>query len=347
MEIKKLTYLIMTLDPVHVGTGGYRLARVDNAIVREPGTNLPKIPGTSLHGSIQSAAAMRYGNLKLAGKNKEGKPEDNPIIYTFGSGEQGGFSSGVVSIHDARILLFPVASQDGPVWITTASILNDANFSLAGGGAPGNNNKVEGPSGIEKVILAGELDFNKIIVKVNFPSGIEKVILAGELKSKNDAFTIGWLMLSVEREGVSLQASIGSKGDNQAGLKEALSRTVVVHESLFSELVNSSLEVRTSVAIEPETGAAADGALFTYEAIPRATFMTFDVVIDDYRKFAFPSSNSEGWKPKGPSEVVSEGLKLLEYLGVGGMNTRGFGRIKIIGEPIECSPVLEQTGGIT
>ena len=320
MKLEKLTYIIMTLDPVHVGTGGYRLARVDNAIVREPGTNLPKIPGTSLHGSIQSAAAMRYGNLKLAGQKKESKAEDNPIIYTFGSGEQGGFSSGVVSIHDARILLFPVvASQDGPVWITTASILNDANFSLTIGGAGGN--------------------------RVEASSSAEEVILTGELTGQYSDYAIGWLMLNVEKQDkkVSLSApdEPKNKWKDQDELKEALSRTVIVHESLFSELVNSNLEVRTSVAINPETGAAADGALFTYEAIPRVTFMTFDVVIDDYRDVAFPSSNSENWKPKGPFEVVSEGLKLLEYLGVGGMGTRGFGRIKIIGGPIEYSPVLE------
>ncbi|PIV85091.1 MAG: type III-B CRISPR module RAMP protein Cmr4, partial [Nitrospirae bacterium CG17_big_fil_post_rev_8_21_14_2_50_50_9] len=31
----KKTYYAMTLDPVHVGTGGYRLGRVDNTITRE------------------------------------------------------------------------------------------------------------------------------------------------------------------------------------------------------------------------------------------------------------------------------------------------------------------------
>ncbi len=30
-------FLFMTLDPVHVGTGGYRLGRVDLSIVREAG----------------------------------------------------------------------------------------------------------------------------------------------------------------------------------------------------------------------------------------------------------------------------------------------------------------------
>ncbi|NTV93135.1 MAG: hypothetical protein HGA72_07710, partial [Chlorobiaceae bacterium] len=35
-------YLFLCTDPVHVGTGGYRLGRVDNSMVREPGTNVPK-----------------------------------------------------------------------------------------------------------------------------------------------------------------------------------------------------------------------------------------------------------------------------------------------------------------
>jgi len=51
-------YYALTLDPVHVGTGGYRLGRVDNTITREPGTNLPKIPGSSLNGVTRAYTAM-------------------------------------------------------------------------------------------------------------------------------------------------------------------------------------------------------------------------------------------------------------------------------------------------
>lgn len=61
-------YVLMTLDPVHIGTGGYRLGRVDNSIVREPGTNLPKVPGTSLSGAIRQYAAYRYENPPCAGQ---------------------------------------------------------------------------------------------------------------------------------------------------------------------------------------------------------------------------------------------------------------------------------------
>ncbi len=300
MELRKYQYLVVSLDPVHVGTGGYRLGRVDNAIAREPGTNLPKIPGTSLHGSFRSAAARYFGNLGSAGQNPHGVANSNPVVYTFGAGEKGGFSSGVVSIGDAQILLFPIASQNDPIWITTYENLEDAGFNL------GEN--------IEK------------------PSSMEKVSLCSGLSSIGDRFPIGWVMLEVEKSGITITPPDNWKDEKL--LIETLKRTVIVHSDIFSELVDSNLEIRTSVAINPETGAAEHRALFTYEAIPRATFLTYCVVIDDYRTENFPLQNqSIGWN--GPKDVVETGCRLLEYLGVGGMGTRGFGRIKAIGNPKE------------
>ncbi|WP_421658969.1 RAMP superfamily CRISPR-associated protein [Leptothermofonsia sp. ETS-13] len=83
---KRQRYLFMTLDPVHIGTGGYRLGRVDNSIVREPGTKIPKIPGTSLHGAARSYAAQLYETPEAAGQShdKIENPDENPVCYTFG-----------------------------------------------------------------------------------------------------------------------------------------------------------------------------------------------------------------------------------------------------------------------
>ena len=33
---------------------------------------------------------------------------------------------------------------------------------------------------------------------------------------------------------------------------------------------------------------------------------------------------------KDPKEVVEKGLELIEYLGLGGMTSRGFGRLRIL-----------------
>jgi len=73
-------------------------------------------------------------------------------------------------------------------------------------------------------------------------------------------------------------------------------------------------------------------------------FLFFDAVIDDYhggQQVNFPNFEYDGLKPAGPAGVLSHGLDLLEYLGVGGMGTRGFGRIVVVGEPISS----KNTGG--
>jgi CRISPR-associated protein Cmr4 len=291
---------------VHIGTGGYRLGRVDNAIVREPGTNLPKIPGTSLSGAVRSAAAMRINKTSCAGQG--GHCADFrtcPICYTFGSARDGGTSgAGAVSLSDARLVLFPVASWDGPVWLSTKETLEEFGFTGLPASAPSSN----------------------------------QVVLSNGLQAVNNGFGLGWLMLEAAANKVTLTAPVSWQSNE---LSHVLMRTVIVHESLFAHLVNSGLEVRTSVAIEPDTGAAKDGALFTYEAIPRAAFISFDVTVDDYRN-SFPDKNGAGWK--GVKDVVEDGLSLSEYLGIGGMGTRGFGRIRRLAAPIEVTPANSTDG---
>lgn len=314
---KRQRYLFMTLDPVHIGTGGYRLGRVDNSIVREPGTKIPKIPGTSLHGAARSYAAQLYETPEAAGQDQKDvdDPDSNPICYTFGyiktskNGNNDSVTkaySGVVNIFDAHILLFPVHSMVGPVWVSTLERLEEAGFT------------VTPPTECQT----------------------EQVLLNWE---RTEPLNLGWLMLSVAG-----QATITPRTDTDwkdEPRYKAISKIVIVKDALFSQIVNSNLEVRTSVAIHPETGAADEGALFTYEAIPRATFLTSEVVLDDYRDRSenrpFPKDKKFKSNEDLPGEpwqcplcVVKAGFKMIEWLGVGGMGTRGFGRMAMIGDPI-------------
>lgn len=331
---KLYRFLLQSLDPVHVGVGGYRLGRVDLPIAREPGTNLPKLPGTSLNGAIRYYAALSYGGdkIKCAGQGDEkkgghcGKP-DCPICYTFGSltsekGQEKGALAATARIFDARILLFPVHSVAGPVWVTSPETLRD--FGLVVDKTP---------------------KFEK--------SGVE--VFVGEGLKGDSVLNLGWLMVGVtdtfdlskatngsptegDESNCSCQVSEGEKGCQESGVSalEKLidhipetikNRVVLVPEEIFSHVVNSNLEVRTSVSIDPETGAAKQGALFIYEAIPRAAFFWLDVIENDYRR---DFKSIEMYKWNSPIDVVTSGIKFIEYLGVGGMATRGFGRIKKI-----------------
>jgi len=312
---KRQRYLFMTNDPVHIGTGGYRLGRVDNSIVREPGTRVPKIPGTSLHGAARSYAAQIYETPEAAGQSQDKveRPDENPVCYTFGylkkEREQQDKTvafSGVVNVFDAHVLLFPVHSMAGPVWVSTVGRLEDADFTIDD--------------------VPDEWDTGAALLT----------------SPRTDALNLGWLMVNVAGR---VKVTALTKWKDEPRWQTVQDRVVLVHESLFSQVVNSNLEVRTSVAIDPERGAAEDKALFTYEALPRATLLTSEVVLDDYRDGAsgrlFSTGKTAkgnplpGGKWEGPLDVVAAGLRMIEWLGVGGMGTRGFGRMAIVGKPLE------------
>jgi len=307
-------YLLMTTDPVHIGTGGYRLGRVDLSIVREPGTRVPKLPATSLSGATRSYAASQYRSPDCAGQKNHCGSSTCPICYTFGAlkeQEIGGERkttaySGVVNLFDAHVLLFPVHSMAGPVWVSTPERLREAGF---------------------------------VVHDVPSDWKASQALFTWE---RSDALNLGWLMLD---KGPQVEVNAPDKWDKADRWQAVKERTVLVHEALFSQVVTSNLEVRTSVSIDPQRGAAEEGALFTYEALPRATFLVSEVILDDYRDgqehrpFPVTKTKDGGDLPggpwKNPLDVVKAGLRMAKWLGIGGMGTRGFGRIAIVGEPVE------------
>ncbi|MEM4734315.1 MAG: type III-B CRISPR module RAMP protein Cmr4 [Candidatus Thorarchaeota archaeon] len=280
-------YLIQTLDPVHIGTGEMRIGGIDNTIVRETGTNLPKIPGSSLKGVIRSYAAFQQQKPDCAGVDIKGKPhcnkEDCIICYTFGSKERGG----VVGIGDARILLFPVHSMKGPIWITSPMMLFDS------------------PLRVPYVSIP-----NDTARRIQFKDR-EK---APDTETRDGRINLSWLMLKLDSEPLVLDREIQTHD-------HILDRVYLVSDATLSQAVNSNLEVRTSVSIDPRSGTAEDKALFTYEAIPRACILWCDVVIDEIIE--------DGDKSREPKEIINKAIEWLETLGIGGMGSRGFGRIKM------------------
>lgn len=312
MGYYKQTYLWMTLDPVHIGTGGYRLGRVDLSIAREPGTNLPKVPGTSLSGAARSYAAMRYDSIQCAGQGGHcGNPEC-PVCYAFGSlsvreGEDQRAYAGTINIFDAHLLLFPVYSMAGPVWVTCPERLR-----LAGLRATDDEGQ---PIDLER----------------------DRIAIGNAIQAPQNQLNLGWLLLESNGQTLTLE---GVPSEWQAQEWTAVvDRTVLVSDKLFGQVVNANLEVRTSVSINPQTGAAEEGALFTYEAIPRATFMVSEVVEDDFRERRFTATETtatdrdmQGVRWTRPLDVAEAGLETIEWLGVGGMGTRGFGRMRIVNQ---------------
>ena len=297
------TYFAMSLDPVHIGTGGYRLGRVDNTIVRGAGTNLPKIPGTSIEGNARTYVyyaewenADSMNETCAVGKSlKKGKEEPCgkcPVCVTFGFTKKDKSLHGMAQFNDARILFFPVHSMIGPVWVTCPSILNKIS----------------------------EEEFKE-------PEK-EDITVSSQIKENHNSIqklNLGFLYLNMKyKQNFADDIKI-----LPTKFKDILERLVVVNNDIFEKIVNSNLEVRTSVSIDPRTGAAEEGALFTYEAIPRATVFWFDLVANDPKKFNVDSS-SEINSPQRVIEEVEKSFKYFENLGIGGMQTKGFGRLRIL-----------------
>lgn len=298
----------MSIDPIHVGTGEIRIGGVDNTIVKELGTNIPKIPGTSLMGAARQYASFIYGKPEASGLHKTLKKDqktDCPIIYTFGTANDNeGGQQGKVSISDAQILFFPVYSMAGPIWLTTVPIIDAFNSQ----------------NGVNITIDKSKINEDeKIYTSLNW--------------SKR-SLNLGWLHLECE---TGLEIKFYDSLDEWQTIKN---RIAIVSPKIFSHVVNSNLEVRTSVAIDPFTGSAVEGALFTYEAIPKATWLWLDVIEDDFIN-TFPKTNKKHKRHENndelltkpwnkPIDVVTAGFELVEVLGMSGMSTRGFGRMRMI-----------------
>ena len=261
-QSEKLKYFAVALDPIHIGSGGYRLGRVENTIVREPTTDIPKIPGTSLAGVIRE-----YARIHLEETNREDAEEE--LKKCFGDENR----QGMLRIHDGQILFFPVSSIQGTVWITTGELLN---YWL----------------GDSKDIEIKDED------KVYAFKGIDA----------SRPLNLGWLLLEINVvKGVTLPSE----------LDRFIKRAVLVSERLFSQIINDNLEVRTSVRIDTETGTAKEGLLFTYEAMPRGTVFGFEIIVDMRR-------GTGAFEP-----LIKATFPYMQLLGIGGMGTRGFGRIDV------------------
>ena len=310
---KTKKYIAIAKEPVYVGTGGYRIGRVDNTIIRDPATNLPKIPGSTISGNARYYSWLAYRskgmdlNLgcskgkKTNGENACGKC---PICLTYGFINDEGAQSGLAYFSDARILFFPVATMVGTVWVTSDEIVKefiDTNASGSGG---------------------VEVDENEFICS-------DKMAELPKGSDDKEILNFGWIMLKKKENKKINGWKLKSNSSNEEVLElkdvfdEIKYKLCVVSAKVFHHIVNSNLETRTSVSINPVTGAAESGALFTYEALPRGTVFIMDVTYENPMNYSKPE----------PMEIVigtvEKGFELFSSLGIGGMGTRGFGKIEI------------------
>ncbi len=365
---KKKSIYAIAVDPVYVGTGGYTIGRVDNTIVRDPITRMPKIPGSSVAGTWRY-----YTTLKLVSTVKEYQPDLNVIKgnsigkslsdklkdtkwgddfennkdvkgwYKFDgnkiasincagqdvgsnlksdevvereSNKRGhcghcivcksfGYSKadhswqGMLFFSDWNILFFPVFTRFGTKWITSERILREAG------------------------LLSEEKN------KSSEGGKYEVIISSDKIEQSEEYINLGWLNLPYKKEHIGVDFDKLDFGGEKGAKEDIKNNLVLVPDNLISQVVNSNLEVRTSVSIDPITGAAREKALFTSEAIPRGTIFYGTVRILDKEQFK-PDNESDLPKVNDILDALDDSKVYYELFGIGGMVTRGFGRVKVL-----------------
>lgn len=94
-NVEEVKLISTATDPIYIGTGGYTIGRVDNTIVRDPITKIPKIPGSSLAGVWRY-----YVALKLIGDIKIFQPDFEDIKKLEGEGSKKLTLSEKINEHD-------------------------------------------------------------------------------------------------------------------------------------------------------------------------------------------------------------------------------------------------------
>ena len=189
---------------------------------------------------MRAYTAMKEGEEKYLRCAGLGQPDGGgghcgkancPVCTVFGfakgAGSSGGFA-GLAAFSDMHVLLFPVASQLGPQWITCPTALRQSRTA-------------------ELPVLPNQ---QAVYRKVDQTGG---------------SLNLGWLFLPVETNWPQKDETIQPDGIIQKikklNVPDYITNNLgIVSDKLFAYIVNSNLEVRTSVAIDPATGAAEEGA---------------------------------------------------------------------------------------
>jgi len=272
--------IVHARSPLHAGTG-QATAAVDLPIARDRATGLPLLPGSSLKGALRarSRQLLNGETIKLFG------PEtDNASV-----------DSGAICFTDARLLLLPVRSVAGTfAWITSPLLL----AQLA-----------------REAALAGYTDLPPL-----------------PAPGKQSAMTVEGSLLHVGETVILEEFDLGRQPGAEKWAKVLApmvfadptwqdllqKRLCIVSDDVMSFLALHATEIVTRVSINPETGTALGGQLWTEENLP-AESVLLGLVEEQAPERHRPGAAGE-YLDRITKELLSQPIQL------GGKATVGRGR---------------------
>jgi CRISPR-associated protein Cmr4 len=244
-------YLLQALSPLHVGTG-QSVGVIDLPLMRMRSTGIPIIPGSSLKGVLRDASAsdtVRTDAVFGPRRAKNGPEGDEPSEY-----------AGALVVGDARLLALPVRSFVGTFALVTSPLL----LTLARRDWGGRKGGGEAPPPVPslKKHRARVASLKSCVCLHQQASGARVYLedLDLEVDAEDDAVLGAW--------AEALQRAL--PGDERELLAR---RLVLVDDETMSFLWETAMQVDTRVSIDPDTGTAAKGQLWTEESLPAETLL--------------------------------------------------------------------------
>lgn len=263
---------LRVITPLHAGSGDDN-GLVDLPIQREVVTGYPKIEASTLKGALRSRVeqlgadalkvhlAFGYDESSAYHNDKE-----NDFVGEGNNKSYAQFFTGALTFTDARLLAFPVRSMKGVFALVTCPyvlrrLADDLDIA---GNDPSLRNALQGINIAE--ILNGSGQGDKCLTAGAHLQNNGKIILE-EHAFKVKPAEIGTL-LSI------IQGLTGLRMDN----------LVILHDDVFADFTQLFTERIMRNAIDDETGAVKDGALFTEEYLPPEAVLYSIVLADKPRQ---------------------------------------------------------------
>lgn len=163
----KLTGVIEVKSGLHIGSGNEfsAIGAIDSPVIKDPATNLPIIPGSSLKGKMRSLLAKAYN--EYIGANSTPNNDNYKITRLFGATSGGGKDKnqiirGRLIFRDAEFLNVEELQEKGVRSYTEVKFENSIDRFTA----------VANPRQIERVIRGSKFSF-ELIYEINEVSEVD------------------------------------------------------------------------------------------------------------------------------------------------------------------------------
>lgn len=254
---------------------------IDNPIQREEHTGFPKVDGGGIKGAMRDVS-RRYVK-KQAQENKDDKSGESELKLSFEISndtidvlfgpdddivvKEG---EGAIGFPEARLLLFPVKSVKGVfTWITCPFVIErfvkDLNLNISD-----HKFRIEGleDPGEEEIHSCGECNILFSDEKKENEEISQQYVILEQFPFLNISKNVNLVLDDKPPKLLSEWLSEILYNDLKYWKVKLAKNMLIVNNDAFSTFVQRSTEVHQRNKIDPETGTAEDGKLFSEEYLP-------------------------------------------------------------------------------